>query len=119
MKSFWRKPREEGNSPTNPKLSSNSTTLRYRYDRIESQILFLADLSFMIHDYETAGSMYRLVRDDYKSDKSNLHLAHTIIMSAFCYFIAEPNRVRDIQSLFESLTQLLAATAEVCTLTFY
>ena len=40
LKSFWRRPREES---THSKGES-----RYRYDRIESQILLLADTSFVV-----------------------------------------------------------------------
>jgi len=61
VKSFWRKPRDEA--------ESSRGGLKYRYDKIESQILLLADTSFMIRDYETALTMYKYVRDDYKSDK--------------------------------------------------
>lgn len=79
LKSFWRKPREE--------TGSTKGALRYRYDRIESQILLLADTSLSIKDYDTAASMYKLVRDDYRSDKSQLHLAHTALMLAVCQWI--------------------------------
>lgn len=41
LKSFWRKPRDEG-------LNFVKGGVRYRYDRIETQILLLADMSFMI-----------------------------------------------------------------------
>lgn len=65
---FWRKPREESEG-----IAGGSTRgfggVKYRSDKIESQILLLADTSFIVKDYETAASMYRLVRDDYKSDK--------------------------------------------------
>ena len=43
LKSFWRKPREESPSRVN-----GTGTLRYRYDRIEAQILLLADTCFII-----------------------------------------------------------------------
>ena len=43
LKSFWRKPREE--SPS--RLGGNGT-VRYRFDRIEMQILLLADTCFLI-----------------------------------------------------------------------
>ena len=43
LKNFWRKPREE--SPS--RLGGNGT-VRYRYDRIESQILLLADSCFIV-----------------------------------------------------------------------
>ena len=45
LKSFWRKPREEGSA-----LGRGTATgiVRYRFDRIESQILLLADTCFLI-----------------------------------------------------------------------
>ena len=45
LKSFWRKPRED-----TPTLGSGTGTgaVRYRFDRIESQILLLADTCFII-----------------------------------------------------------------------
>ena len=60
LKSFWRKPKDES------EVAKGG--VRYRFDKIESQTLLLADLSFMIHDYENAASMYKLVRDDFKVD---------------------------------------------------
>lgn len=113
LKSFWRKPRDEAISPSSSPKSSQGLSIRYRYDRIETQILLLADISFIIKDYETALSMYKLVRDDYKADKSNFHLAHTYIMIALCYFLAEPHRVRDVQSQLEAIAQILPLTSEV------
>ena len=36
---------------------------------MESNIRLLADLAFMVQDYELALGYYRMVRDDFKSDK--------------------------------------------------
>ena len=51
IKNFWRKPREES--------VHDKGSVRYRYDRVESQILLLADtafslkvLSFIVLSYE-------------------------------------------------------------------
>lgn len=99
LKSFWRKPREESSSPS-------KGSLRYKSDRIESQILLLADTYFIVKDYESAASMYRLVKDDYKSDKSYLHLAHTTLMMAACTMITEPGR-RELNTQLEQLGQIL------------
>ena len=99
LKSFWRKPREESSSPS-------KGSLRYKSDRIETQILLLADTYFIIKDYEMASSMYRLVKDDYKSDKSYLHLAHTTLMMAACTMITEPGR-RELNTQLEQLGQIL------------
>jgi hypothetical protein len=74
LKSFWRKPRDE----------NARGGLKYRYDKIETQIMMLGDISFIIKDYETALSMYRLVRDDYKADKANLHYMQVVFMITVC-----------------------------------
>jgi hypothetical protein len=119
LKSFWRKPRDDTSlSPTAAKPGAPS--VRYRYDRIESQILQLADSSFILKDYETAISMYKLVREDYKSDRSNLHLVHTYLMIAVSYLLSEPSRTRDILSHLETVTQLLqGATDPPHAVTYY
>lgn len=98
LKSFWRKPRED--------IGINTRGVRYRYDRIESQILLLADCSFIVRDYEGALSMYKLVKDDYSADKSMLHLAHTTLMIAICTYFLDTGR-RDVRHYLESLGQLL------------
>lgn len=77
IKSFWRKPREE--------VAQQKGAIKYRFDRIEAQILLLADSCFIIRvtkfifflfnligklqDYDTAVAMYKLVRDDFRADK--------------------------------------------------
>ena len=101
VKSFWRKPRDsEQPQPQQQqqqldgsiRLRSNSPTAvslppaLYRYDRIESQIRLLADTLFMMQDWEAALSNYKLVRDDYKSDKAWLHLGSVYEQIALCYF---------------------------------
>lgn len=70
-------------------IDSVLVNARYRYDRPETQTLYLGDLSFCMKDYETALSMYRLVKDDYKADKSMHHLAHTTLMMAACSVMME------------------------------
>lgn len=101
LKSFWRKPRDE--------TEWQKGSLKYRYDKIETQTLLLADTAFMIKDYETAASMYKLVRDDYRADKSNLHLSYTLLMIAACQIITEPHKYREVQANLESIAQCLAA----------
>lgn len=90
LKNLWRKPREDG-VPAKGKA-------RYKYDRIESQILLLADTCFALQDYETAGSMYRLVKEDFKSDKSIPHLAHTSLMLAACHLFGEANTMISVSN---------------------
>ena len=86
LKSFWRKPRGEEGGP--PIVKGQ---VRYKFDRTEAQTLLLADSSFAIKDYETAASLYRFVREDFRSDKSLTHLAHTTVMLAVCQLAGEPN----------------------------
>jgi hypothetical protein len=105
LKSFWRKSREE--------TESGKGQVKYRFDKIESQILLLADTSFMIKDFETAYAMYKLVKDDFRSDKSLLHLAHTHLMIAACLLITEPGKAKDLHAELETLGQLLAANGEL------
>lgn len=62
LKSFWRKPREETNALVKGQV-------RYKYDRIESQTVLLADTFFLIKDYDNALQLYKSVKDEYKSDK--------------------------------------------------
>ncbi len=99
LKSFWRKPRDE--------TDTIKGGVKYRYDKIESQTLLLADLSFILKDYETALSNYRLVRDDYKADKSNLHYSHALMMSAICQMVYEPNKYRDVYNTLDTVIQVM------------
>jgi hypothetical protein len=105
LKSFWRKPREDSEIPKGG--------VKYRYDKIESQTLLLGDLSFMLKDYETALSMYRLVRDDFKADKSLLHFSHSLLMSAICQIITEPNKYREVYGILDSISQCMTAGLDV------
>ena len=132
VKSFWRKPKESsssnnhdstmmsggstmmnsslgGSSMNDTSTSSSSDRVKYRYDTIESQTRLLADTLFLIHDYEAAVSIYRLIRDDYKSDKAMTHYANVHEMMALCYYHMDPYlRAKDIFTHLE--TALLAYT---------
>jgi hypothetical protein len=99
LKSFWRKPKEETTPPpptTNRKeqdhssSSGGSSLVKYRYDSIESQTRLLADTLFLMQDYEAALSIYRLIRDDYKSDKAMMHYANVQEMMALCLYQMDP-----------------------------
>jgi hypothetical protein len=105
LKSFWRKPRDETETPKG--------SIKYRYDKIETQTLLLADTAFMVRDYETAASMYKLVRDDYKADKSILHLAYSLLMIAACQLVAEPHKYRETQSYLEAMSQCLVPSLDL------
>ncbi|RLN48085.1 hypothetical protein BBJ28_00003043, partial [Nothophytophthora sp. Chile5] len=80
FKSWLRKPKDLSR-PANAAANGGIT---YRCDSIEAQTRLLADTAFLVRDYELALQMYRLVRDDYKSDKSLLHSANANEMIALC-----------------------------------
>jgi len=113
FKSFWRKPKESGSNLSNSihggsihgggSVSASASfadrndvptaaEVFYRFDSIESQTRLLADTLFIIKDYDSALSMYRLVKDDYKHDSNIFHYASTHEMMALClYMIDEYN----------------------------
>ncbi len=68
---------------------------------------------FNLKDYETAMSMYKIVRDDYKADKSILHVAHTNLMIAAIMMLTEPTRVKEIHSYLEAIVQSIPSMTEV------
>ena len=106
FKSFWRKPRDTS--------SHTKGVAKYKYDRIESQILLLGDTAFNMRDYDAALSMYRLVKDDYKADKSVVHAAHVNLMMAACQLMLEPGyRNRELTSQLEVLQQFIQTPQEV------
>ena len=103
IKSWWRKPKEAE--------ASSAAGVQYRYESIENQILLLADSALVMKDLETAHSNYRLVRDDFKSDKAFLHQGCTQVMIAHCLAVLEAGeggrtRSREIES---SLREAAAA----------
>ncbi len=114
VKSFWRKPKEEQNEKvsnvygqSSPGGVTSSDDVPYRYDSIESQTLLLADTLFLMEDYENALSTYRLIRDDYKSDKAQIHYGKVLEMIALCMLQLEPHlRPREI---FNTIEQALVS----------
>ena len=113
LKSLWRKPREEASIIV-------KGVVRYRYDKIESQILQLADASFVIRDYDSALSLYKLVREDFKADKSNLHLAHVTVMTAMCLLITDAvGNKKEVLSNIETLMHILRTHTESLHLSAY
>ena len=115
VKSFWRKPKDEttGSVGTNNAYGQSTSgrakgeDVQYRYDSIESQTLLLADTLFLMEDYENALSTYRLIRDDYKSDKALVHYGKVLEMIALCMFQLEPHlRPREI---FNTIEQALVS----------
>ena len=108
IKSFWRKPKENilvnvsgysdgnnnsggGNVQRNSNHNTSDANVRYRFDTIESQTRLLADTLFLMHDYDAALSAYRLVKDDYKHDKANLHYASVQEMMVLCMHSLDPS----------------------------
>mmetsp|Transcript_22289 Transcript_22289/g.55070 ORF Transcript_22289/g.55070 Transcript_22289/m.55070 type:complete len:1626 (+) Transcript_22289:223-5100(+) len=111
VKSFWRKPKEQQQQQMEQKkkIDKSASTAKYRYDSIESQARLLADTLFVMKDYEAALSTYRLVRDDFKSDKALAHYANVQEMMGMCMYHLDPyTRSRDIFAQFE--TALLGYT---------
>lgn len=75
----------------------------YRHDTIESQVRLLADTLFLIQDYETALSTYRLIRDDYKNDRALMHYASVQEMMALSAYLSDPHgRSREIFQYIET-----------------
>ncbi|KAG3116713.1 hypothetical protein PI124_g4738 [Phytophthora idaei] len=84
FKSWLRKPKD-----LRPSNATASGGVLYKCDSIESQTRLLADTAFLVRDYELALQMYRLVRDDFKSDKSVFHCANVNEMIALCLLLTK------------------------------
>jgi trafficking protein particle complex subunit 8 len=61
---LWRK---AGGDAARPATASGNP---YDHSTIEGQMRGLADLAFMMQDYETSASTLRLLASDYKQDKA-------------------------------------------------
>ncbi|CAM9772442.1 unnamed protein product [Chrysoparadoxa australica] len=83
---LWRKPSVVTASSSAP---SKDSGVEYRHDRIESQIRHLADCAFVMRDYETALSMYKMARDDFRADRAMFHLGAASHMVAVCALLLE------------------------------
>jgi hypothetical protein len=92
--------------------------VRYRYDRIEALILLLADTCFIIKDYETASSMYKLVKEDFRSDKSSLHLAHATVMGALCYILDPVKQVYILTYIYICICIYIHICMYICLYTY-
>jgi len=105
-----------GGTTTGDGNSGGTTSMeevKYRYDSIESQTLLLADTLFLMEDYDNALSMYRLIRDDYKSDKAWVHYGNVLEMIALCMYQLDPyTRPREIFSLLEQALVVYTRAAE-------
>lgn len=94
IKSWWRKPREVGADPSAGGDGSGVGAgggggggATYRFDRSASQVRLLADSAFLMRDFETAASMYRMARDDFKGDRAFLHYAAASEMLAISLYL--------------------------------
>ncbi|KAG7400810.1 Trafficking protein particle complex 8 [Phytophthora boehmeriae] len=85
FKSWLRKPKDL----SRPSNAAANGAITYRCDSIEAQTRLLADTAFLVRDYDLALQMYRLVRDDYKSDKSVFHNANVNEMIAICLLLTK------------------------------
>ena len=120
LKSWWRKPktpppsqRMRGTGGSNGPLSpggSSIVSVAYTGDSIEGQIRALADLAFIVQDYDMALSNYRLVRDDFKSDKAHRHLGSVLEMMALCLFMSEGSK-RQIMSYLKDANEAFSRAA--------
>ncbi|RMX65998.1 hypothetical protein KXD40_003116 [Peronospora effusa] len=118
FKSWLRKPKDLRQSN-----ASVSGGVVYNCSSIESQTRLLADTAFLVRDYELALQMYRLVRDDFKSDKSVLHCANVNEMIAICLLLTKGSPMQMMNALDSAnaiyaktpspLTQRLAIRAAV------
>jgi hypothetical protein len=103
FKSLWRKPKEE--TPPKPIMRVEETvkSTKYPYDSIESQVRMLADTLFLVRDWDAALSMYRLIRDDYKSDRAMLEYGSVNEMMALAtYYLDAIGRAQEAFSYMES-----------------
>ncbi|CAI5717491.1 unnamed protein product [Hyaloperonospora brassicae] len=104
FKSWLRKPKDLRSSS-----ASTSGSVTYKYDSIESQTRLLADTAFLVRDYDLALQMYRLVREDFKSDKSMFHCANANEMLALCLLLTKGSPMQMTNAL-ESAMSIYAKT---------
>jgi trafficking protein particle complex subunit 8 len=69
--------------------NQNNTDIIYKYDSIESQTQLLSDTLFLLRDYDTALSMYRLIKDDYKQDRNWVYYGSVQEMMALCMYMID------------------------------
>lgn len=92
FKSLWRKPRESDNlsqSVHGRDQLNSSNIVPYRFDTIENHTRLLADTLFLIRDYDSALSIYRLVKDDYRHDQQLMLSASVHEMMALCIYFTD------------------------------
>ena len=97
LRMFWRKPKDAqgvkaGGEVVATKESEANGEHVYTYDSIESQVQTLADLAFLVQDYEMALGLYRIVREDYGADKALVHRACAYELMCVCLFLTEGSK---------------------------
>jgi hypothetical protein len=76
----------------------------YPHEGIEAQSRRLADLAFMLGDYELAGQTYQAIRREYQNDKAWKYMAAAQEMAGLCLHYVEPGR-RDADPYLEQAGQ--------------
>lgn len=66
------------------KKDETTTSGRYTYQTQEIQIRRMADYCFMLRDYDTALSTYKIISSDFKGNKDLKHYAGTMEFIALC-----------------------------------
>lgn len=82
--------------------AGSKTQIVYELTSGESQIRQLADFSFLMQDYETAVSNYRLVSSDYKADKAWMYYAGAQLMIGVCLALISDGGGREMHSAFDN-----------------
>ncbi|KAL9650734.1 hypothetical protein ABK040_001788 [Willaertia magna] len=70
---------------------------------VEMQIRRMADMAFMIRDYETSFAHYKLISGDFKSNKDFKHYAGALEMMSICAILQNANQnKKDIENNIDS-----------------
>ncbi|KAK3240229.1 hypothetical protein CYMTET_49920 [Cymbomonas tetramitiformis] len=103
LKSFWgyRKEKPKSGPEGQDALAGGG---HYAYNSPESQLRILADLAFLLRDYELALSHYRLLAADYKADKAWKRFAGVQEAMGLTLFMTDGAR-REMEICFDSAFQ--------------
>jgi ER-Golgi trafficking TRAPP I complex 85 kDa subunit len=77
------------------------TKSTYQLNTIESKIRLVADIAFLMQDYEMAYSHYKLVLHDYRADEENARTAGAYEMMGLCQALLSRDR-RDVENLISN-----------------
>ena len=100
FKSFMRKPRDD-------LLSGRFTGVRYTSDKIESQMLLLADTYFALGAYEDAAGVYKMAKDDFNADKSLHHVAYCLLMLIINKSVAQASKTKERKEHIDQLHMMI------------